>query len=144
ARETAAVIADAVGSDVVVDARLRERANWGDVEGQSWDDFVADWLRSDADRNYAMAGGLSSREAGERAAALVRERPANATGDRAGIVGVGHGGIIIDLLLEFFSEATLLARNPDIRRSNPWGSISELHFDGANATLGVLAHLPDG
>src|SRR5690349_18194113 len=50
AQETAGVIAAAVGLDVVTEARLRERSNWGDVPGQSWDDFVAEWRRSIDDR----------------------------------------------------------------------------------------------
>jgi broad specificity phosphatase PhoE len=145
ARETAAIIAAAVGCDVEIDERLRERANWGDVPGQSWDDFVAAWHRSHADRDYVVPGGLSANEAGARAAAFVRDWHARFTDDDSEVVAVAHGGIIVDLLLEFVDEATLLELRPDLWRLGlRWGSATQLCYDGASAAVEFLAHSRDG
>jgi broad specificity phosphatase PhoE len=145
ARETAAAIAAAAGCDVEIDERLRERANWGDVEGQSWDDFVAAWQRSHANRDYVVPGGLSANEAGARAAAFVRDCHAHFPDEGSAVVAVAHGGIIVDLLLEFCDEAVLVDLKPDLwTRGLRWCSATELCYDGANATVDFLAHSRDG
>lgn len=66
AKETAEILAVRLKLDVVEDVRLRERMNWGDVIGQSFDDFVAMWDRCSHDRDYRPVGADSSRDAGKR------------------------------------------------------------------------------
>lgn len=139
ARETAETIASRLGLAVEVDERLRERANWGDAPGVSWDEFVAQWERSNADPDYVVPGGVSAREAGERAAAFVRD--VHAQHPDGHVVAVAHGGIIVDLLLQHFDEEHLLRRDPDLR-SMRWGAITELHYDGERGELGCLADWP--
>ncbi len=43
---------------IQVDARLRERANWGDLHGQSLAEFVAMWERSTADPHFVPPRGI--------------------------------------------------------------------------------------
>ena len=43
---------------IQVDARLRERANWGNVHGQSLAKFVAMWERSTADPHFVPPAGI--------------------------------------------------------------------------------------
>ena len=73
ARETAAHIAAPRGLPVVEDARLRERANRGDLPGQTFADFAAMWERGTGDRDFNPAVGDSAWEAGVRIQAFVQE-----------------------------------------------------------------------
>jgi broad specificity phosphatase PhoE len=139
ARETAEAIASRLGVAVEIDERLRERANWGDAPGVSWREFVAQWERSNADPDFVVPGGVSAREAGERAAAFVRDVHARYPDDH--VVAVAHGGIIVDLLLQHFDEAHLLRREPGLR-SMRWCAITELRYDGERGELGCLADWP--
>ena len=64
-RETAAPLAAALGLPVRLDARLRERMNWGDgPAGQALDDFLREWPPAaavgDDDRQLAMPAGQLS------------------------------------------------------------------------------------
>ena len=63
--ETAGPLAAALGLDVVVDARLRERMNWTGA-AESLDDFLADWQRGSADRTSVPRSGDSSLDAAIR------------------------------------------------------------------------------
>src|SRR5262245_45306429 len=45
AQETAAPLAASLNLPVIVDARLRERANFGDLPGQTREEFIALWER---------------------------------------------------------------------------------------------------
>ena len=80
ARETAEHIATTCALEVVVDERLREKTNWGDVEGETFDEFFARWPRTPS--------------AAFRLAAFVDDVSA---GDGV-VVAVTHGGIVDDLL----------------------------------------------
>ena len=91
ARQTAEGIASALGLEIVIDSRLRERLNW--VTG-SPADFQADWNRSERDRDFVPAGGDSSRLAGARLRAFVMDQS-----DSPGpVAAVTHGGLTRDLL----------------------------------------------
>jgi 2,3-bisphosphoglycerate-dependent phosphoglycerate mutase len=82
ARETADHIATALALDVVIDERLREKTNWGDVEGESFEAFLARWPRTPS--------------AAPRLASFVDDictRFPDTT-----IIAVTHGGIVDDLL----------------------------------------------
>ena len=56
AQESAALIADTLSLPVQVDARLRERADWGDLPGQPFDEFAAMWERATRDRKVDSSG----------------------------------------------------------------------------------------
>jgi broad specificity phosphatase PhoE len=84
AYQTAEEIALVLGLEILIDARLREKLNWGDVPGESWDDFLARWNAVDVD--------------------ATRQRMADFVNDissrfpRATVIAVGHGGIVGDFL----------------------------------------------
>jgi broad specificity phosphatase PhoE len=84
AHQTAEEIASILGLEVICDERLRERANWGDVEGETWDDFLYRWERVDADVSR------------ERLASFVDD--VTAQYKRATVIAVTHGGIVGDYL----------------------------------------------
>ena len=65
AYETAEEIALVLGLETLIDERLRERTNWGDVPGETFDDFLVRWDRTDTQRitrphgrpSYATSAG---------------------------------------------------------------------------------------
>jgi probable phosphoglycerate mutase len=81
---TAEEIAGALGLELLVDDRLRERTNWGDVEDETWDEFLRRWEQ--ADRNESRA----------RMASFVEDVSAECP--RSTFVVVTHGGIVDDYL----------------------------------------------
>ncbi|MGW1053482.1 histidine phosphatase family protein [Streptomyces sp. NPDC002521] len=92
ARETAEAIAAETGLELQVDARLQERANW--EEGQSFEEFMADWAKSVRDRDYVPRTGVSSHEAGARFRAFLLDYAS-----KPGPIAVTtHGGVTVDLL----------------------------------------------
>jgi broad specificity phosphatase PhoE len=139
--ETARVIADRLGVEVEIDERLRERANWGDVPGQSWDEFIALWERSNADRDFVVPGGISARQAGERADEFVRDMHQRYPDDE--VAAVAHGGIIVDFLLRHFDERELLDKAPRLRHME-WCAVTELVYESSGVRLECLANWPDG
>jgi broad specificity phosphatase PhoE len=110
ARETAAVIADALSLSGQVDARLRERADWGDLPGQPFEEFAAMWERATRDRHWTPPVGDSASTTGERIAAFVRDCESRHTGD---VVAVTHGGAITDFLVSALPEVELNRWHPD-------------------------------
>jgi broad specificity phosphatase PhoE len=112
ALETAQIIGARLGSAVTVDARLRERDNWGDVPDESREEFVARWERCDADRDLVPPQGRSSRQAGADLGAFVDEVGER---ERGPVLAVSHGGIIVDFLLEHFEPEELERRAPHYR-----------------------------
>jgi broad specificity phosphatase PhoE len=142
ATETAHEIAVALGvARVETDDRLRERANWGDVPGQSWEDFVTLWERSNEDREFVVPGGVSARVAGERFDGFLRDTAAALPG--AEVVVVSHGGVIVDVLLHHFDEEELLAQQPELRHME-WCAVTELDYETDGVRLGCLADWPHG
>lgn len=91
ASQTAAAIGRSIGVDAVVDSRLRERMNWGDVPGQDAEEFQRVWRQTDEDRDRSpYPGAPSARQAGERLADLMSE-------DGGPVVLVAHGGVLQSL-----------------------------------------------
>lgn len=89
ARQTIAPLAERLGAEVRLDARLRERANWHG--SRPIGEFLADWARCTADRDHVPAEGESSRAAGERFLGFLREA-------EGVVVAAAHGGVTVDLL----------------------------------------------
>ena len=109
ARQTAEPIATAAGVPVRLDDRLRERMNW---DGRSpLLEFLADWDRCTADRDFsgaelmAPAAADSSHQAAARLRGFLAER-VDAPGP---IAVVSHGGITVDLLRTLLGDAAVPA-----------------------------------
>jgi broad specificity phosphatase PhoE len=112
AKETAECIASVTGSVVQEDPRLRERANWGDLPGQTFEEFVAMWERSTRDPDYIPPVGDSAKQAGERLSALLQELGETyPTGSNIAVVT--HGGLITDFLARAIPEHELNRWHPD-------------------------------
>jgi 2,3-bisphosphoglycerate-dependent phosphoglycerate mutase len=84
ARQTAQEIALVLGLEIRVDERLRERTNWGDVRGETLEEFLERWARANVDASRA------------RMASFVNDVAMQHPG--ATVVVVTHGGIVGDYL----------------------------------------------
>lgn len=104
AAQTAKIISEPHNIKINIDNRLRERVNWGDLPGQTFDEFVAMWEKSNNDREIVPVVGDSSKMAGERLEKFLREIYLNIP--NGNILVVTHGGIIIDFLKNIFSDGT--------------------------------------
>jgi broad specificity phosphatase PhoE len=148
ARETAAPIAAAHGLPVMLEPRLRERANFGDLPGQTLEAFVALWERCSRERDYAPPGGISSRGAGKRMEAFVAE--VHAALPQGEVVAVGHGGTIADFLLNVITPAELARSHPGFA-AQPYsaevmrnGAITVVEYTGSAyvaAAIALTGHL---
>jgi 2,3-bisphosphoglycerate-dependent phosphoglycerate mutase/probable phosphoglycerate mutase len=131
-KETAEYIARETNTAVEVDARLRERANWGDLPGQSFEEFVEMWERCTHDRAYVPPFGDSARLAGERCSSLLSELAVKYPSG-SNILAVTHGGLITDFLVNTLSEEELNVWHPDFVAVQssliPECSITKLIFD---------------
>ncbi|MGV2883108.1 MULTISPECIES: histidine phosphatase family protein [Paenibacillus] len=110
--DTAAHIALQTNVTVMEDPRLRERANWGDLPEQTFDEFIAMWDRCTCDPDYLPPVGDSSKQAGERLASFLTELT-NVEPPDGHIVIVTHGGLITDFLVNTFPEHELNVWHPD-------------------------------
>ncbi|WP_413375685.1 histidine phosphatase family protein [Paenibacillus taichungensis] len=110
--DTAAHIAHHKNVTVTEDPRLRERANWGDLPEQTFEEFIAMWDRSTSDPDYLPPVGDSSKQAGERLASFLTELT-NVELLDSHIVIVTHGGLITDFLVNTFPEHELNVWHPD-------------------------------
>ncbi|MEK8126471.1 histidine phosphatase family protein [Paenibacillus filicis] len=111
AKETAEYMALETKSTVHVDSRLRERANWGDLPGQTFDEFVAMWERCTCEPEYIPPVGDSAKQAGERLSSLLTELAQKHPVD-GHIAIVTHGGLITDFLVQTFREEQLKVWHP--------------------------------
>lgn len=100
--ETAGIIADKLKLTVKTNNRLRERMNWGDLQGESFDEFMEEWIKTDRNRQYQPIHGDSSYHAGKR-----MEDFLNSIKEDKNILVVTHGGIIGDLLRNLFPDKSL-------------------------------------
>lgn len=103
--ETANIIAKELGLDIKFDDRLRERMNWGDKKGESFEEFWDEWQKADLNRDYQPAHGYSSRESGQRMESFLSDVSKDINNDTFLIVT--SGGIIGDLLRNVFLEKDL-------------------------------------
>lgn len=154
--ETAELIAAELGMPphaVHVDARLRERMNWGDGDTtQSLDDFLREWARATQVRDFTPSHGDSSEAAGDRFRSLLEElvgrhdRSAESTGrDGAPVVLVAHGGVTVDLLRTLFGDEAVRAACPNaIEQGVPSCGVTRvLSREGRSVlkALGSVTHL---
>lgn len=131
--ETAKHIASFHNLEVIVNPELRERANWGDLPGQSFEEFLEMWKLCNENRDYVPLIGDSSRKAGERIEKYLRELHKKHPHDET--ILVIHGGLIADLLLNIFP---IIINRPSATEIVEC-SITIINFDGKNFELEKLA-----
>ncbi|GAB3995941.1 hypothetical protein GCM10029992_14580 [Glycomyces albus] len=132
ARQTARALAEALSLPVTVDARLSERMNWdGSVP---IGDFLREWERATADRDFEPSSGESSRAAGERFKEFLVEHL-----DSAAVLAVAcHGGVTVDLLRTLLGDHGVPASL--LRSGVPSGAVTVV--DGLEvAQIASVAHL---
>lgn len=112
AKETAEYIALETKSTITVVNRLRERANWGDLPGQTFDEFVVMWERCTCEPDYIPPVGDSAKQAGERLSNLLTEI-AQKHPVQSNIVMVTHGGLITDFMVTAFPKNQLDVWHPN-------------------------------
>lgn len=100
--QTAEIINEHLNLPVITDKRLRERMNFGDVANQSFEDFLAEWIKTSKDRNYTPIAGDSSYNTGQRVKAVLDEINVEGT-----VLVVTHGGAIGDFLQNTFPKEQL-------------------------------------
>lgn len=103
AQETALIISRALKLLVKTENRLRERLLWGDRKGESFDEFLSEWIKTTIDRNYQPLFGDSSFMAGNRMKSLIDEISKN----DINILIVAHAGVITDFLRNVFRDENL-------------------------------------
>ena len=123
---TAQIIADASELEVEIDARLRERDNWGDVPDEPFELFAERWEHCDSDRDWVPPNRESARQAGERLNAFVHDVVAR--GIAGPVLAVAHGGVIVDFLLNRHSASELAGINPAYRHMPYCGHRSRHRF----------------
>jgi broad specificity phosphatase PhoE len=110
AQETAAPVAAHFALPVIIEPRLRERMNYGDLPEQSREEFIALWERSSLERDFTPPAGDSSRGAGQRVEAFVRELYQELP--TAEVMAASHGGTIADFLHNICPQAELERISP--------------------------------
>ncbi|GLX70917.1 histidine phosphatase family protein [Paenibacillus glycanilyticus] len=132
AKETAECIAHTNKLQVAVDDRLRERANWGDLQGQTFEEFIAMWERGTYEPEYIPPIGDTSKQAGERLALLITQL-AGEHPSQSNVVLVTHGGLITDFLVHHFPSHELNVLHPDFvsvqSQLIPECSVTTLSYD---------------
>jgi broad specificity phosphatase PhoE len=101
--QTAEIIAKEHYQIIVTDGRLTERLEWED--GESLDDFMSEWDKTDIDRKYLPKKGLSSSANGKRIRQALDKLYDKQDGEN--ILVVTHGGTIGDLLRNLFTEKAI-------------------------------------
>lgn len=142
AKETAEYIALKTKTTINEDSRLRERANWGDLPEQTFEEFVVMWERCTREPEYIPPVGDSAKQAGERLSSLLSEM-AKKHPPESNIVIVTHGGLITDFLVNTFSENQLNVWHPNFVAVQselvPECSITTLIYENGNYKIEAFA-----
>ena len=142
AKQTAEYISIMTKASISEDNRLRERANWGDLPEQTYDEFAAIWERSTREPEYVPRVGDSVIQASERLSAmlseLVKKYPS-----KSNIVLVTHGGLITDFLVNKLPQSHLSLWHPNFMAEQskliPECSITTLIYENGKYHLQSLA-----
>lgn len=142
ANQTAEYISKITKASISEDNRLRERVNWGDLPGQTYDEFVAMWERSTREPEYVPPVGDSVEQASERLSAMLSEIVKKYP-SKSNIVIVTHGGLITDFLVHTFPESHLSLWHPNFTAEQseliPECSITSLIYESGKYHLQNLA-----
>lgn len=92
-RQTAEIINQSLNVPMYIEDRLRERMNYGDKPGETFEEFQKEWDKTVLDKEYVPTHGDSSRKTSERVKAVLDEITTEGN-----FVIVTHGGVIIDFL----------------------------------------------
>lgn len=142
--ETAEYIASATQTNMILESRLRERANWGDLPGQSFEEFVEMWEKSTRDPDYLPPIGDSAKQAGDRLSSLLSELIEKHTPISAFVL-ITHGGLITDFLVSKFTENQLNVWHPNFKeeQSNliPECSITKIIYDDGTYKIDEFASI---
>jgi broad specificity phosphatase PhoE len=145
--ETADIISKELRLPVEVDYRLRERMNWGDKPGETFEAFLEEWYKTDRDREYRPVHGDSSRDAGRRIESLMNTISQTVT--KGNVIFVTHGGVIGDFLRNISSEKDLpiiIDKESDTRYIEIYEcSVTIVEKENENYTVkevGTATHLP--
>lgn len=100
-KKTSQIINEFLKVEIVFDEKLRERANWGDVENQAFDKFLTEWYEASKNRWLSKYGRISSHITGENLRNLIISLSKKY--NDSNIVIVTHGGVIADFLRNILS-----------------------------------------
>jgi broad specificity phosphatase PhoE len=106
AKQTAEIIAMPHGLEVTTDERLIERLEW---EGnETFEEFIAEWTKTDLDRKYKPKIGKTSMDKGKIMRKVIDELSEEYIDGN--ILIVSHGGAIGDLLRDVFGQESIPQR----------------------------------
>lgn len=127
--QTAEIIGNSLSIPIITHMDLRERANWGDLPGQSFEDFVKEWNISSRDRFYKHPAGDSADETGKR---MRRTLDSLSDTPYRHITVISHGGAIKDFLWYTFTIADLRSTYPQFvnRMEKFWKRERFLNLEG--------------
>ncbi|KKP56695.1 MAG: Phosphoglycerate mutase [Microgenomates group bacterium GW2011_GWD1_33_9] len=100
-KETSQIINKFLKVEITFDEKLRERANWGDVENQPFDEFLTEWYEASKNRWLSKHERTTSHLAGENLRNLIISLSKKY--NDSDIVIVIHGGVIADFLRNVLS-----------------------------------------
>lgn len=128
--ETAIPLAAALGVEVSLDPRLRERMNWEGEQHQALDDFLAEWQVATNDRSYVPRSGDSSEQAAARFIEAITELTDQLPTD-ATLAVVAHGGVTVDTLRTIAGDENVQASRPELLTDGiPCGAVTILERSG--------------
>jgi broad specificity phosphatase PhoE len=138
---TARILATYLAIPVTIDPRLRERMNWGDLAGQSRQEFAALWQRCSREPSFMPLPGVSAQTAAQRLAAFLFELHDHYP--EARLAAVTHGGIITDFLHQYVPQSILTTLHPGFATSYDPGlancSITSIHLTNAGYQIDSFA-----
>jgi len=140
-KETAQEIKKILNVEITFDERLRERANWGDVENQPFEEFLKEWYEASQKRYIKVHGRPSSFGKGEEVKKLILEL--NKKYKDKNIVLVTHGGAIGDFVRNEFGDKKVeeITKTPayKIDESIKECSITKIIVENEKILLGYFA-----
>ncbi|MEJ8306107.1 histidine phosphatase family protein [Saccharibacillus sacchari] len=141
--ETSGFLSREAGLQALEDRRLRERANWGDIPGQTFEEFAAVWEQCTREPDHIPpSGGDSARQAARRMDEALREW-ASRYPPGSEIVFFTHGGLITDFLTLMLEPDEWNTVHPDFVAAQslliPECSVTELIVEKETYRLGTFA-----
>lgn len=102
---TANILNQSLNLPLSFDSRLEEKMNWGDKEGETFEEFLNEWRKTELDRQFRPSHGDSSINTGKRIKSVLDDLSKKYKNKK--IVVVTHGGAISDFLQNVFPEESL-------------------------------------